>query len=49
MFALAQRASGADDAPALGGEEPRDLGADAPAGARHQHHLAVEPAHGAVS
>src|SRR5262249_34675178 len=45
MLALAQGARGADDAPALSGEEARDLRADAAAGAGDQHDLAVEAAH----
>ena len=46
VLALAQRARRADDAPAFGGEQPRDLGADAAARARHDHDLAVQLSHG---
>ena len=46
MIALAKRPRRADHATALGGEEPRDVGADAPARARDNDHLPVELAHG---
>src|SRR5262245_53307271 len=45
MLTLAQGARGTDDAPALRGEEARDLRADAAAGTGDQHDLAVEAAH----
>src|SRR2546427_3621618 len=49
MIALPQGARGADHPPALGREEPRDLGSDAAGGAGHHHDLAVELSHGRQS
>ncbi len=46
MLALPDGAGRADDAAAFGGEEPGDVGSDAPARAGDQHYLAVESAHG---
>src|SRR3989442_636 len=45
MIALPQRARSTDHPPALGREEPRDLGSDAAGGAGHHHDLAVELFH----